>query len=179
MLLTPAGTTSKAAVLGAEYKGSLFAISFCWLCQNALYKQNHVRVSSCTHSAHTHVYTCSHTHTSIFWHKPTPKYNSSSQFGTTLLFPKYSAWVWMSRSFSFLSLPDPHESCIFRVLFPPVTQMSEELRWGPGWCPLLLLHTLSWLCSLASSSSSLSASCRCFGIKWLRRELQRMRLTQM
>ena len=115
--------------------------------------------------AHMLTHTHTHTHTCLFWHEPTPKYNSSSQFSTTVLLPKYPAWVWVPWSFSLLSLPDPHESCIFRVLFPPVTQTSEELGRGPAWCPLLLTHTLSWLCCLASSSSLLSACCRCFGIK--------------
>lgn len=101
--------------------------------------------------AHTRrVHTCTRADTHVH------VYSGTSPLQNIILPPQdYPAGVWVSWSFSLPSQPDAHRSCVFGGLFPPVTQTSEVLGRGPGWCPLLLLLTLSWQGSLASSSSSL------------------------
>lgn len=66
MLLTPAGTTLRAAVLGAECKGSLFAISFLLTLPKCLV-QTKPCASVCMHTQclHTCVHMLTHTRTHI------------------------------------------------------------------------------------------------------------------
>lgn len=120
-----------------------------------------VQTKLCVECVHVHtvlVHMCTHTHS--YTHSGTrPLQNTISIW--------YNAVVSLLGLVSCLGLgtlsillgfgyQHPSLSChcltLMKAVFPEYfshqEQMSEELGWGPAWCPLLLSLTLCWLCSL-------------------------------
>lgn len=111
-----------------------------WLIQTQL-----CGVCACAHSAGTPVHTCPLTHTHTFWQEAILKYNLSCVqhhcFPSILL-----GFGYQHPSLSCHCLTPM--KALFPEYFSHREQTSEDLGWGPAWCPLLLLLTLCWLCSL-------------------------------